>query len=120
MVLDSDSLIQDMNSMPTRTNTVISASVSNLEISSNTRICHLCLEEYGTLKDLKSHILTHNLNHPSTYYSSNSTLVYINMDTTQENNSLAESLMTINSEDLILECNRSGQGFTLLFYQIEP
>ena len=72
-VLNTDSLLQDMNSLQTRTNTVISASVPNLPKVQ--RICHLCLEEYGTLKDLQNHISTHNMNHPTTYYS-NSTSGY--------------------------------------------
>ena len=73
-VLNTDSLLQDMNSLQIRTNTVISASVPNLPKVQ--RICHLCLEEYGTLKDLQNHIsTTHNLSHPTTYYS-NSTSGY--------------------------------------------
>ena len=73
-VLNTDSLLQDMNSLQIRTNTVISASVPNLPKVQ--RICHLCLEEYGTLKDLQNHIsTTHNLSHPITYYS-NSTSGY--------------------------------------------
>ena len=67
-LLNTDSLLQDMNSSQIRTNTVISASVLNLPKVQ--RICHLCLEEYGTLKDLQNHISTnHNLSHPTTYYS---------------------------------------------------
>ena len=73
-VLNTDSLLQDMNSLQIRTNTVISANVPNLPKVQ--RICHLCLEEYGTLKDLQNHIsTTHNLSHPTTYYS-NSTSGY--------------------------------------------
>jgi len=73
-LLNTDSLLQDMNSSQIRTNTVISASVLNLPKVQ--RICHLCLEEYGTLKDLQNHISTaHNLSHPTTYYS-NSTSGY--------------------------------------------
>ena len=73
-VLNTDSLLHDMNSLQIRTNTVISASVPNLPKVQ--RICHLCLEEYGTLKDLQNHIsTTHNLSHPTTYYS-NSTSGY--------------------------------------------
>ena len=66
-VLNTDSLLQDINSLQIRTNAVISASVPNLPKVQ--RICHLCLEEYGTLKDLQNHISTHNMNHPTTYYS---------------------------------------------------
>ena len=67
-VLNTDSSLQDMNSLQIRTNTVICASVPNLPKVQ--KICHLCLEEYGTLKDLQNHISTvHNLNHPTTYYS---------------------------------------------------
>jgi len=74
-VLNTDSLLQDMNSLQIRTNAVISASVPNLPKLVQ-RICHLCLEEYGTLKDLQNHIsTTHNLSHPTTYYS-NSTSGY--------------------------------------------
>jgi len=74
-LLNSDSLLQDMNSLQIRTNNVISSSsVPNLPKVQ--RICHLCLEEYGTLKDLQNHISTvHNLSHPTTYYS-NSTSDY--------------------------------------------
>jgi len=73
-VLNTDSLLQDMNSLQIRTNTVISASVPNLPKVQ--RICHLCMEEYGTLKELQNHISTdHNLGHPTTYYS-NSTSGY--------------------------------------------
>ena len=73
-ILNTDSLLQDMNSLQIRTNTVISASVPNLPKVE--RICHLCMEEYGTLKDLQNHISTdHNLGHPTTYYS-NSTSGY--------------------------------------------
>ena len=110
-VLDSDSLLQDMNSLQIRTNAVISSSVPDLPKVQ--RICHLCMEEYGTLKDLQNHIPTnHNLNHPTTYYSnsysvSNSTSVYYNLDTTQESNSVSESLL-ISSENISIECNRSG------------
>ena len=68
-VLNTDSLLQDMNSLQIRTNAVISASVPNLPKLVQ-RICHLCLEEYETLKDLQNHIsTTHNLSHPTTYYS---------------------------------------------------
>ena len=57
-----------MKSLQIRTNNVISASVPNLPKVQ--RICHLCLAEYGTLKDLQNHIsTTHNLSHPTTYYS---------------------------------------------------
>ena len=73
-VLNTDSLLQDMNSLQTRTNTVISASVPSLPKVQ--RICHLCLEEYGTLKDLQNHISTHNLSHPTAYLYSNSTSGY--------------------------------------------
>ena len=74
-VLNTDSLLQDMNSLQIRTNAVISASVPNLPKLVQ-RICHLCLEEYGTLKHLQNHISTaHNLSHPTTYYS-NSTSGY--------------------------------------------
>ena len=67
-VLNTDSLLQDMNSLQIRTNTVISASVPNLPKAQ--KICHLCLEVYGTLKDLQNHISTdHNLGHPTSYYS---------------------------------------------------
>ena len=70
-VLDSDSLLQDMNSLQIRKNTLSSVSEPNLEIPRDTteRICHLCMEEFGTLKDLQNHIPTnHNLNHPTKYY----------------------------------------------------
>ena len=70
-VLNTNSLLQDMNSLQTRTNTVISASVPNLP--KVRRICHICLEEYGTIKDLQNHISTHNLSHPTTYYSNSTT-----------------------------------------------
>ena len=116
-VLDSDSLLQDMNSLQIRTNTVTSVSEPNLEIPRNTiqRICHLCMEEFGTLEDLQNHIPTnHNLNHPTKYYSnsysvSNSPSGYYKSDTTQERNSVSESLL-ISSEYICIECNRSGQG----------
>jgi len=70
-VLNTDSLLQDMNSLQIRTNTVISASVPNLVLPKVLpRICHLCMEEFGTLKDLQNHISTdHNLGHPTSYYS---------------------------------------------------
>ena len=118
-VLDSDSLLQDMNSLQIRTNTVTSVSEPNLEIPRDTiqRICHLCMEEFGTLKDLQNHIPTsHNLNHPcTTYYrncysesrESNSTLGYYNLDTTPERtNSVSESLLiaTTTSEYISIEC----------------
>ena len=69
-VLDSDSLLQDMNSLQIRTNTVISGSEPNLEIPRDTiqRICHLCMEEFATLKDLQNHIPTnHNLKFESSH-----------------------------------------------------
>ena len=120
-VLDSDSLLQDMNSLQIRTNTVISVSEPNLEIPRDTiqRICHLCMEEFGTLKDLQNHIPTnHNLNHPTTYYSnsysvSNSTSVYYNLDTTQESNSVSDSLV-ISSENISIKCNRNGVQHKIL------
>ena len=94
-VLETDSLLQDMNSLQIRIKTVTSVSEPNLEIPRDTiqRICHLCMEEFGTLKDLQNHIPTsHNLNHPTTYYrncyseskESNSTLGYYNLDTTRD------------------------------------
>jgi len=74
-VSGTDTLLQDMNSLQIRTNTLISASVPNIP-REPPRICHLCMEEYGTLKDLQNHIsTTHNLSHPTTYYS-NSTSGY--------------------------------------------
>ena len=123
-VLDSDSLLQDMNSLQIRKNTLSSVSEPNLPKvqrichlprDTTERICHLCMEEFGTLEDLQNHIPTnHNLNHPTKYYSnsysvSNSPSGYYNADTTQERNSVSESLL-INSEYISIECNRSGQG----------
>ena len=73
-VSGTDSLLQDMNSLQIRTNNLISASVPN--IPGEVRICHLCMEEFGSLKVLQNHISTsHNLSHPTTYYS-NSTSGY--------------------------------------------
>ena len=123
-VLDSDSLLQDMNSLQIRKNTLSSVSEPNLPKvqrschlprDSTERICHLCMEEFGTLEDLQNHIPTnHNLNHPTKYYSnsnsvSNSPSGCYNLDTTQERNSVSESLL-ISSEYICIECNRSGQG----------
>ena len=124
-VLDSDSLLQDTNSLQIRKNTLSSVSEPNLPKvqrichlprDTTERICHLCMEEFGTLEDLQTHIPTnHNLNHPTKYYSnsysvSNSPSGYYNLDTTQERNSVSESLL-ISSEYICIECNRSGQGF---------
>ena len=124
-VLDSDSLLQDMNSLQIRKNTLSSVSEPNLPKvqrichlprDTTERICHLCMEEFGTLEDLQNHIPTnHNLNHPTKYYGnsysvSNSPSGYYNLDTTQERNSVSESLL-ISSEYICIECNRSGQGF---------
>ena len=118
-VLDPDSLLQNMNSLQIRTNTVTSVSEPNLEIPRNSiqRICHLCMEEFGTLKDLQNHIPTsHNLNHPITYYrncyseskESNSTLGYYKLDTTPERtNSVSESsllIATTTSEYISIQC----------------
>ena len=123
-VLDSDSLLQDMNSLQIRKNTLSSVSEPNLPKvqrichlprDTTERICHLCMEEFGTLEDLQNHIPTnHNLNHPTKYYSnsysvSNSPSGYYKSDTTQERNSVSESLL-ISSEYICIECNRSGQG----------
>ena len=123
-VLDSDILLQDMNSLQIRKNTLSSVSEPNLPKvqrichlprDTTERICHLCMEEFGTLEDLQNHIPTnHNLNHPTKYYSnsysvSNSPSGYYNLDTTQERNSVSESLL-ISSEYICIECNRSGQG----------
>ena len=123
-VLDSDSLLQDMNSLQIRKNTLSSVSEPNLPKvqrichlprDATERICHLCMEEFGTLEDLQNHIPTnHNLNHPTKYYSnsysvSNSPSGYYNLDTTQKRNSAPESLL-ISSEYICIECNRSGQG----------
>ena len=123
-VLDSDSLLQDMNSLQIRKNTLSSVSEPNLPKvqrichlprDTTERICHLCMEEFGTLKDLQNHIPTnHNLNHPTKYYNnsysvSNSPPGYYNLDTTQERNSASESLL-ISRNYISIECNRSGQG----------
>ena len=121
-VLDSDTLLQDMNSLQIRKNTLSSVSEPNLPKvqrichlprDTTERICHLCMEEFGTLEDLQNHIPTnHNLNHPTKYYSnsysvSNSPSGYYNLDTTQERNSVSEPLL-ISSEYICIECNRSG------------
>ena len=95
-VLDSESLLQDMNSLQIRTNTLSSVSepnlpkvqiVCHLPRDTTERICHLCMEEFGTLEDLQNHIPTnHNLNHPTKYYSNSysvSNSPSHNLDTTQ-------------------------------------